>query len=106
MKRIFIYLLYPTTIDINDSSYKLINLQKKGIKEKIDNFAWHSLKEYNFDVISKFDFSFNYVSNLSDNYSNENKINLSNEIYRLLKNRLRYECVKSLKNLIKVIFVL
>ena len=96
-KNFHLSFISEATIDINDSSYKLINLQKKGIKEKIDNFAWHTLKEYNFDLISKFDFSFNYVSNLSDNYSNENKINLSNEIYRLLKNRLRYECVKSLK---------
>ena len=105
-KDIFISYISEVSIEISDPSYSLINSYNSSIINKIDNFVYKILKENNFDIISKFEFCYDFTSELFNNLSHYEKININNEIYRLIKNRLRYNCVKSLNKHLKQDFCL
>ena len=95
-KNNFISYISEVNIEISDPSYSLINSYNSRIINKIDDFVHKILKENNFDIISRFEFCYEFTSELFDNYSYNEKININKEIYRLIKNRLRYNCVKYL----------
>lgn len=83
-------------INIEDNSYLKINKQKIIIKNKIDQFVWNQLKKNNYEKISNLNFSFNFINELIKKDTYQNKLILSNEIYRLFKHRMRYMIVSKL----------
>ena len=105
-KNNFISYISEVNIEISDPSYSLINSYNSRIINKIDDFVHKILKENNFDIISRFEFCYEFTSELFDNYSYNEKININKEIYRLIKNRLRYNCVKYLNKYLKQDFCL
>ena len=84
------------TINIEDNSYLKINKQEIIIKNKIDQFIWDELKKNKFEKISNLNFSFDFVNKIIEKETYQNKLILTNEIYRLFKNRLRYMIVSKL----------
>jgi hypothetical protein len=79
--------------DINQNNYpNLFNLDFK--KKKIDDLIWLLVKKNKLDIITNYDFIYDYFKNYYINITNT----IFSEIYCLIKNRIRFLGIKKIAN--------